>query len=52
MKNARLLDAFPLVQFIKRDCFAAATAIQRQAVLVTGDTELKRIEPLVSIEWV
>ena len=34
------------------DCFAAATAIQRQAVLVTGDPEFKQIEHLVSIEWV
>ena len=34
------------------DCFAAAAAIQRQVVLVTGDPEFKQIEHLVSIEWV
>ena len=34
------------------DCFAAAHAIQRGATLVTGDPEFKRVEHLVSIEWV
>ena len=34
------------------DCFAAATAIEQHAVLVTGDPEFKQIEHLVSIEWV
>ena len=34
------------------DCFAAATAIQQQAVLVTGDPDFKQVEHLVKIEWV
>ena len=34
------------------DCFAAAVAMARGATLVTGDPEFKRVEHLVSIEWV
>lgn len=34
------------------DCFAVATALERGATVVTGDPEFKRIEHLVSIEWV
>jgi ribonuclease VapC len=34
------------------DCFALATAIDRQVSLVTGDPEFKRVAHLVSIEWV
>lgn len=33
------------------DCFAAATAIQYEATILTGDPEFKKIESLVSIEW-
>jgi len=33
------------------DCFAAATALRYQATILTGDPEFKKIESLVSIEW-
>lgn len=34
------------------DCFAAATALRYKAVILTGDPEFKKIEKLVSIEWI
>lgn len=34
------------------DCFAVACAVQEGAVVVTGDPEFKKVEHLVSIEWV
>jgi ribonuclease VapC len=46
---ARLKAQFPISY---ADCFAVACANARQAVLVTGDPEFKRVEHLVSIEWV
>jgi len=33
------------------DCFAAATALRYNAAILTGDPEFKKIESLVSIEW-
>ena len=33
------------------DCFAAATALRYKATILTGDPEFKKIESLVSIEW-
>ncbi len=33
------------------DCFAAATALQYEATILTGDPEFKKIEPLVQVEW-
>jgi len=33
------------------DCFAAATALRYDAAILTGDPEFKKIESLVSIEW-
>ena len=33
------------------DCFAAATAIRKKAVIVTGDPDFKRFEDIVEIEW-
>lgn len=34
------------------DCFAAATALDREASIVTGDPEFKKVEHLVEIEWI
>jgi ribonuclease VapC len=33
------------------DCFAAATALQYEATILTGDPEFKKIEVLVQVEW-
>jgi predicted nucleic acid-binding protein len=33
------------------DAFAAALAIKEQALLVTGDAELKQLEGMLDIEW-
>jgi predicted nucleic acid-binding protein len=32
------------------DCFAVATALQYEAIILTGDPEFKKIESLVSVE--
>lgn len=33
------------------DCFAAATALRYEAVILTGDPDFKKIGSLVSVEW-
>jgi predicted nucleic acid-binding protein len=33
------------------DCFAAARAKHRNALLLTGDPEFKQLEPQITIEW-
>ena len=33
------------------DCFAAALAKQKKALLITGDSEFKQVEAEVTIEW-
>jgi ribonuclease VapC len=34
------------------DCFAAATAEKLSASIITGDREFKKIQHLVSVEWI
>lgn len=34
------------------DCFAVATAVDHNAMIVTGDSEFKLVEQLVEIEWI
>lgn len=34
------------------DCFAAATAVRENAVIVTGDPEFRKLEKEVKIEWI
>ncbi|MBI5789297.1 MAG: type II toxin-antitoxin system VapC family toxin [Candidatus Schekmanbacteria bacterium] len=34
------------------DCFLLASAIQNQAIIVTGDPEFKKVESLAEIIWV
>lgn len=34
------------------DCFALACALERSAILVTGDPEFKKVGHLISIEWI
>ena len=33
------------------DCFAVATAAAEKAAVVTGDPDFKKVEKLVSVEW-
>lgn len=34
------------------DCFAAATAIRENAVLVTGDQEFRKLGRVLTVEWI
>ena len=34
------------------DCFAAATAMNYHAVILTGDPEFKTLGDIVSVEWI
>lgn len=34
------------------DCFAAASAVEHDATLVTGDPEFRQVEHLVKILWI
>ena len=34
------------------DCFAAATAIRENAVLITGDPEFRKLGKAVTVEWI
>ena len=34
------------------DCFTVATAEQLSASIITGDPEFKKVEPLVTVEWI
>jgi len=34
------------------DCFAAATAEKLSASIITGDPEFKKVESLVSVDWI
>ena len=33
------------------DCFAVASALKHNSVIMTGDPEFKKVEQLVTIEW-
>jgi ribonuclease VapC len=48
MEAARIKARFPISY---ADAFAAATAIRMNAVLVTGDPELRAVAEIVSIDW-
>ena len=49
LEAARLKSKYPLSY---ADCFAVATAIKQEAVLVTGDPEFKHVKDLIEIEWI
>ena len=48
IEAARLKARFPISY---ADAFAAATAIRMDAVIVTGDPEFRRVEHLVTVNW-
>ncbi len=48
LEAARLKARFPISY---ADAFAVATAIRMNAVVVTGDPEFRRVEHLVTVNW-
>jgi predicted nucleic acid-binding protein len=46
---AKLKGKYPLAY---ADCFAAALAMKLKATLVTGDPEFRKLQDLLSIEWI
>ncbi len=48
IEAARIKAEYPL-SF--SDCFAVATALREDAIVLTGDPEFKSIEHLVEIDW-
>lgn len=34
------------------DCFAVATALKYKATILTGDPEFRKVEKIVSLEWI
>lgn len=49
IKKAAYIKAKSAIAYA--DCFAAATAIENKATIVTGDPEFKKLESEVSILW-
>ena len=47
-KASEIKAAYPISY---ADCFAAATALRYEAVILTGDPDFKKIEGIVSVEW-
>jgi len=45
----KLKGEYPLAY---ADCFAAALAMKLKATLVTGDPEFKKLQDVLSIEWI
>jgi ribonuclease VapC len=48
LEAAKIKARFPISY---ADAFAVATAIRMNAVIVTDDPEFRRVEPLVTVEW-
>jgi ribonuclease VapC len=48
-KAAELKAEYPISY---ADCFALAGALERSAILVTGDPEFRKVDHLVSIQWI
>lgn len=48
IQAARIKAQYPISY---ADCFAVATALKEEAIILTGDTEFKHVEKVVRIEW-
>ena len=48
-KAAELKAEYPIAY---ADCFTLSCAIERSAILVTGDPEFKKVAHLVNIQWI
>jgi len=49
LKASRLKAKYPVAY---ADCFAASLAIEKDASVITGDPEFKKMEKEVRIEWI
>ncbi len=49
LKASKLKAKYPVAY---ADCFAAALAIEKNASIITGDPEFKKMESEVQIEWI
>ncbi|NIM12161.1 MAG: PIN domain-containing protein [Candidatus Aminicenantes bacterium] len=49
IKASRLKAKYPVAY---ADCFAASLAIEKDASLITGDPEFKKMEEEVKVEWI
>ncbi|HAW50115.1 TPA: hypothetical protein DCX16_04110 [bacterium] len=34
------------------DCFAIATSIKKNGIIITGDPDFKKVEKVVKVEWI
>jgi predicted nucleic acid-binding protein len=48
--NASEIKAEFAISYV--DCFAVATAIRYEATILTGDPHFKKLEKLVTVEWI
>lgn len=48
IEASRIKSVYPISY---GDCFAVATAVRENAVIVTGDPEFKKVEGIVDVEW-
>jgi ribonuclease VapC len=48
LEAAKLKGAYPLAY---AHCFAAALAIRKNAKVVTGDPDFRKLENILSVEW-
>ena len=50
LQAAELKAQYPIMSYA--DCFALACAMERPAVIVTGDPEFRAVEHLVKVAWI
>jgi len=48
IEAARIKARYPLAY---ADCFAVATSYRERSALMTGDTEFRRVQEIIEIDW-